>query len=65
MKGYKECPPIEVDEEDVLYDLKHLYRPGKTRMSCQINLTKEMEGCEIEIPRSAFALFDKFGDDDD
>ena len=32
-------------------------------MSCQLKVKKEMEGCEIEIPRSAFAFFEKFNDD--
>ena len=37
---------------------------SKTRMSCQIKVNKNMEGCEIEIPRNAFAFFEKFNKDD-
>jgi hypothetical protein len=33
-------------------------------MSCQLKLSKENEGMEIEIPRSAFSIFDKLEDDD-
>ena len=60
MKRYEEFPPILEDEADVLSDLgPKLYKYGSTRMSCQIEINEEMEDCLIEIPRSAFALFDK------
>ena len=52
---------------DVLCDLKRLYIQGSTRMSCQVKITKEMEGAVIEIPGSAFAFMEKnfYEDSDD
>ena len=65
MKGIENFPEIQEDEKDVLYELDRLYIPDCTRMSCQIKIQKSMEGAEIEIPRSAFAFYEKqFGDDD-
>ena len=64
-KGYSGCPKVTEDEQDVLDELGKLYKQGQTRMSCQIKLTQEMQGCEIEIPGSAFALFEKFRNEDD
>ena len=52
------------DELDVLSDLGKLYRQGSTRMSCQVKVQAEMEGALIEIPRSAFAFFDKMNNKD-
>ena len=49
---------------DVLYSLEGKYKDQCTRMSCQIIISKDMEGAEIAIPRSAFSIFDKFDDDD-
>ena len=54
-----------MDEQDVLDELGSLYKTGQTRMSCQIKICKEMEGTELEIPRSAFAFFEKLNDKDD
>ena len=42
------------EEIDVHCELGDLYRENSTRMSCQIKVRKEMEGMQIEIPRSAF-----------
>jgi hypothetical protein len=47
----------------VLDELFGFYKEGETRMSCQIKVGPELEGSEIEIPRSAFNLFDRFRDD--
>ena len=41
-----------------MYELKDKAKKGETRMSCQIKISEEMEGAVIEIPTSAFALFD-------
>lgn len=41
-------------ESDVLSELGDLYREHSTRMCCQIFINKDMEGLEVEIPRSAF-----------
>ena len=58
---YELFPEITEDEADVLHDLgPKLYKYGSTRMSCQIEINENMENCLIEIPSSAFALFDKF-----
>ena len=62
--NYKKLGEPGVDEQDVLDELGRLYREGQTRMACQLYLSKEMEGSLIEIPRSAFAFFEKFNDDD-
>ena len=43
-----------MEEEDVFDQLGDLYKPGVTRMSCQIKVNKALEGCEIEIPSEAF-----------
>lgn len=61
---FEQLPPPSEDEQDVLADLGRLKRTQSTRMSCQIKVTEKMEGCLIEIPRSAFAFFDKFNDKD-
>ena len=55
-KGYSQFPPIKKDEKNGLYRLKvkRLYFRGSTRMSCYIQITKEIEGTVIELPRSAF-----------
>ena len=53
------------DELDVLDDLGRLYRANQTRMACQVFLSEKMEGSLVEIPRSAFAFFEKFNDGDD
>ena len=64
-KNYSQLPPITEDEQDVLDELgSNLCKRGETRMSCQLKVTKELEGCEIEIPRSAFAFFEKMTNDD-
>ena len=52
------------EEEDVLCELGRLRRQNSTRMACQLKLTGDMNGCLVEIPRSAFAFFEKFNDDD-
>ena len=65
MTGFEKVEKASEDEEDVLEDLGRLFRPNETRMACQIKLNKEMEGCIIEIPRSAFAFFEKITDQDD
>ncbi len=44
------------EEMDVHCELGEVYRENSTRMSCQIKIKKEMEGMQIEIPRSAFFL---------
>ena len=64
-KHYANLPPVTEDEQDVLDELGKFYKPGQTRMSCQIKVTKEMEGCEIEIPRNAFAFFEQLSNKDD
>ena len=47
------------DEIDVLLELGSKCRPKETRMSCQIIVTEaELGGATIEIPNSAFALFE-------
>lgn len=54
-KGYDKLLDPTVDEEDVFDQLGKDYKAGQTRMSCQIKVTKHMEGSEIEIPKEAFA----------
>ncbi len=64
-KNFAQLQPISEDEQDVLDELgSTLNKKGETRMSCQLRITKELEGAEIEIPRSAFALFEKLTNDD-
>eukprot|EP00347_Sterkiella_histriomuscorum_P018987 403343402 len=63
IRKYESVPGPTEDEQDVLDELGPLFKEKQTRMSCQIKVNKEMEGCEIEIPRSAFAFFEKFNDD--
>ncbi|TNV75354.1 hypothetical protein FGO68_gene761 [Halteria grandinella] len=61
---YPKLAKITEDEQDVLDELGALLKPGQTRMSCQLKVSKEMEGCEIEIPRTAFGLYEKLTKDD-
>ena len=63
-EGYTQLPEPTEEETDILYDLGHHYKPRITRMSCQLVLSKEMEGCHMHIPRSAFAIFEIFSDSD-
>ncbi len=44
------------EEKDVHSELGDLYLLNKTRMSCQITITEDMNDMKIEIPRSAFFL---------
>ena len=60
--NYAKLSKISEDEADVLADLGRLNRNQSTRMACQIKINEGMEGCLIEIPRSAFAFFEKFKD---
>ena len=62
---YKDLVEPSEEELDVLDDLGKLRRDNQTRMACQLKLTTSMNGCLIEIPRSAFAFFEKFNDRDD
>lgn len=47
-------PPPSTEEMDVLVELGDIFRENETRMSCQICLRKELEGLQVEVPRSAF-----------
>lgn len=53
---YDKLNKISEDEEDVLSSLEN-YRENSTRMSCQIKCEKDIDGMEIEIPRSDFVMF--------
>ena len=52
-----------MDEEDAFDSLHESYRDGETRMSCQIIVDEKMDGCVIEVPGSAFGMFDRDYDD--
>jgi ferredoxin len=54
LKNYEQLEKPSENEIDVHCELGELYRPNCTRMSCQISLSENMKGMEIEIPRSAF-----------
>ncbi len=54
LSNYEKLPRPSEEEIDVHSELGEIYRERSTRMSCQIKVTKEMEGMSIEIPRSAF-----------
>jgi ferredoxin len=55
---YEKLDKISEDEGDVLSSLNdNIFRENSTRMSCQIKCKKEIEGMEIEIPRSDFIMF--------
>jgi ferredoxin len=56
LSHYDKLPKPSEEEMDVHSELGEIYREKSTRMSCQIVVTKEMEGMTIEIPRSAFFL---------
>ena len=55
IEGYDKLEDPKVDEEDIFIELgpKH-YKEGLTRMSCQIKVSKRLEGALIEVPREAF-----------
>ena len=63
--NFEKLPEPLDEEEDVLVELGRLRRENSTRMACQLKLTTEMDGSMLEIPRSAFAFFEKFKDDED
>ena len=55
IEGYDKLPPHQEDEEDVFVELgDSLYKEGITRMSCQVKVSKRLEGALIEVPREAF-----------
>ena len=55
---YDKLVKISEDEGDVLSSLNdNIFRENSTRMSCQIKCKKELDGMEIEIPRSDFIMF--------
>ncbi len=46
--------PPSIDELDVLHDLKITSKCENTRMSCQIILSKELDGITVEVNESSF-----------
>ena len=55
IEGYDKLPPAREEEEDVFVELgDSLYKEGVTRMSCQVKVSKRLEGAVIEVPREAF-----------
>lgn len=58
--------PPSTDEQDVLHDLKISSKGKNTRMSCQIILSKELDGITVEVNESSFmsSEFNKSKDDD-
>lgn len=56
LSKYNKLEKPSSEETDVHCELGDLFKPNKTRMSCQIIIKEDMEGMEIEIPRSAFFL---------
>ena len=55
---YNKLDKISEEEGDVLSTID-VFRENSTRMSCQIQCKKELDGMEIEIPRSDFIMFQK------
>jgi ferredoxin len=53
---YKKIPEPEEGELDML-DLAWGYKEGKSRLGCQIKLTKELDGLEITIPKGVNNLY--------
>ena len=62
--GYENTPEVSVNEEDAFDSLRRKYRENETRMSCQVKVDEKLDGCIIEVPSSAFSLFDQGNDDD-
>jgi len=56
-KGFTKLDLPSEEEKDVHDELGEQFIPECSRMSCQIFLNKNMEGIQVEIPRSAFFLF--------
>ncbi len=55
IKGYDKLILPAEEEEDVFASMdKSLYKENQTRMSCQIRVSKILEGAEICVPREAF-----------
>ncbi|MEO0664136.1 MAG: 2Fe-2S iron-sulfur cluster-binding protein [Pseudomonadota bacterium] len=42
-------PPAEEIEEDML-EFAHAPQPGRSRLTCQIKVTEEMDGLRLEVP---------------
>jgi 2Fe-2S ferredoxin len=56
LSKYNTLEKPSTEESDVHCELGDIFKKNKTRMSCQITIKEEMNGMEIEIPRSAFFL---------
>src|SRR5512135_2611004 len=41
-------PAPQSDEKDLLVELQH-YEPGRSRLSCQVDFTAELDGIELAI----------------
>ncbi|CAI2361118.1 unnamed protein product [Moneuplotes crassus] len=63
-EGYNNLPKPTEEETDILYDLGRHYKDNITRMSCQLKISKALEGAHIFVPRSAFAVFEILSDSD-
>ncbi|MEM6480066.1 MAG: 2Fe-2S iron-sulfur cluster-binding protein [Pseudomonadota bacterium] len=42
-------PPLQESEEDML-DFAYAPKPGRSRLTCQITVTEDMDGLLIEVP---------------
>lgn len=65
VKNYCKLPKPTEGEQDVHSELGELFEENKTRMSCQIEIDENMDEVEIEIPRSAFFMFNQDNNDND
>jgi 2Fe-2S ferredoxin len=45
---FEKLPPRQSDEQELLVELSH-YDPERSRLSCQLELTDQMDGIEITI----------------
>ncbi|TNB49892.1 2Fe-2S iron-sulfur cluster binding domain-containing protein [Martelella lutilitoris] len=46
---FERLPPIEAMEEDML-DFAPGMEPGRSRLSCQLTVTEELDGLTVEVP---------------
>ncbi len=50
IKGYDRLPLPSEEEKDVFDQMGSEYRPDCTRMACELKVTKQLEGAELEVP---------------
>jgi cytochrome c oxidase assembly protein subunit 15 len=51
-RDFEILTPKILDEEQDILDLVHGVKEGSSRLGCQLILNKDMDGVQIEVPKS-------------